>query len=237
MSLVEIFKKRKNKTWTWSRCSGCLQRPGPLVLQSTQNALSTCTKMAPLLSGKNLEREQNERIFEGTLGVVKKVLGRPWRSHGSSLSKESGGWSSDVVVFEVAANASGGVAKLHHHHHHHWCVQYAGGQVGSENSRPMSALRLCTFSRQLGASRCFRYTRGKWVVNLCCKEYTQFSALCRSSIVCEIHSLRLFDCAIGRRGLLAACPAFEKYPQLIDVSGAGALSPASRLVIIGFGTG
>ena len=61
------------------------------VQQSTQNALSTCTKMAPLLSGKNLEREQNERIFEGTLGVVKKVLGRPWRSHGSSLSKESGG--------------------------------------------------------------------------------------------------------------------------------------------------
>ena len=55
--------------------------------------------------------------------------------------------------------------------------------------------------------------------------------------MCEIHNLRLFDCAIGRRGLLAACPAFEKYPQLIDVSGAGALSPASRLVIIGFGTG
>ena len=67
--------------------------------------------------------------------------------------------------------------------------------------------------------------------------HTIFSASCRSSIVCEIHSLRLFDCAIGRRGLLAACPAFEKYPQLIDVSGAGALSPASRLVIIGFGTG
>ena len=56
--------------------------------------------------------------------------------------------------------------------------------------------------------------------------------LCVKSTVCG--SLIARSVVVGC--LLAACPAFEKYPQLIDVSGAGALSPASRLVI-GFGTG
>ena len=55
--------------------------------------------------------------------------------------------------------------------------------------------------------------------------------LCVKSTVCG--SLIARSVVVG----CSACPALEKYPQLIDVSGAGALSPASRLVIIGFGTG
>ena len=71
------------------------RRPGPL-LQSTQNALSTCRKMA--LSQKSIKGNEAgaKRNFE-TLAVLKKVLGRPWRL-GSLLSRDCG--------LKVSANAS-----------------------------------------------------------------------------------------------------------------------------------